>query len=137
MSGCRRFLHVLLAWLAIVAYVTPAAAHSVPGAHTHANAGVSHGCSGHEEPVSHTSMHVSATPEVAATDADGACGDHKAGSVGCCVAMCAPALPSPALIALWTPVLHASSDRPIADGIVAAFITRLDRPPKSRVAPIG
>ena len=137
MTGCRRFLHVLLAWLAIVAYVTPVAAHSALSAHTHATAGIGHGCSGHEEQA--TSAHAThmSAPEVDAADTDGTCGDHQAVPMACCVAMCTPALPSPALIALWTPVLHATSDRPVAHGIVAAFITRLDRPPKPSVAPIG
>lgn len=135
MTGCRRFLHVLLAWLAIVAYVTPVTAHSTHRMQTPATMGVGHGCDGHDGQAA-VSVPGPVTP--AATDpGSDPSGDHKAGSMACCVAMCVPALPSPALTGLWTPAVHATSDRPILHGVVAALVTRLDRPPKFRVAPIG
>lgn len=142
MIGSRRFLRALLAWIAIVAYVTPVAVHSMPRQHEHAIADSSEEpCANHRDGDSHAeSGHVSTIAQVAqlkAAEAGDGCAGHHVGSAACCVAMCTPALPPLALVGMWTPELGVTSDRRIAAGVIASFVTRLDRPPKRIVASIG
>ncbi len=133
MIGCLRCFRALLAWLAIVAYVAPVVAHGATSTHAHAQAPSCHDTADEHA----ASGHAPSTPEVAPVDTDDARGAKQAPSAACCVAMCAPALPSPLLIGTWSPQLHVASDGRIAEAVVVAFVTRLDRPPKPGVAPIG
>ncbi|TXL80419.1 hypothetical protein FHP25_05160 [Vineibacter terrae] len=133
MFGCLRLFRVLLAWLAIVAYVAPVAAHGAASTHAHTQAPSCHDEAGDRA----VSGHAPATPEVAPVDTDDTHGATPGPSAMCCVAMCAPALPSSPLISAWSPRVHVTSDSSVADGIFVAFVTRLDRPPKPGIAPIG
>ncbi|HEX2889619.1 hypothetical protein [Vineibacter terrae] len=133
MFGCLRLFRVLLAWLAIVAYVAPVVAHGAASTHVQTMAPSCHDEAGDRA----MSGHAPAGPEVTPVDTDDMHGSKPGASAMCCVAMCAPALPSPPLIGTWSPRVHVASDSGVADGIFVAFVTRLDRPPKSGVAPIG
>jgi hypothetical protein len=133
MIGSLRFFRALLAWLAIVAYVAPVVAHGATYTHAHALAPSCH----HESSDHVASADAPATPEVMPADTDDARGAKPGPSSMCCVAMCAPALPSPALVGIWSPQVRVASDSPVVEGVVAAFVTRLDRPPKAGVLPIG
>lgn len=135
MLGIWRLSRALLAWAAIVAYVVPVMAHAAPQPHAHAEASAKPACQAHHHPGGAAHEHGAPAHAVgtiaAATDMP--CDDdgRQAPSMACCVAMCTPALPSPALVAPWTPELRMASDSRLVDGVVALFVTRLDRPPKA------
>lgn len=131
----------MVAWVAILAYVAPVAAHGAPRQHEHglADKSAEH-CAGHHDADAtpdHTSTVDSATPQALAMEPDEDCAGPRLGSSVCCAAMCAPALPSPFVSSTFVPRLRTSSGSRIAVGIIASFVARLDRPPKPGVASIG
>ena len=141
MSRWLRFLRTVMALCAIVAYALPAATHGAPAGHADhaAQPGSTSPCAHDPGAVDH---HVHATAaadgeHANVPDAPAKCPGHKEGSVSCCVAMCHAALPMAECAAPWVPWLRASSHSRIVDSAGPTFITRLDRPPKPGVAPIG
>lgn len=141
MSGWLRAICRVWVLCAIFAYVALTAVHGATVRQSQAaSQSVTASSSGLAENPSHQGfpgITIAGDVHAKAPAPSSSCPSQRQGSVSCCVATCLSALPSPMMSGLWTPELGTASDSGNPDVVRSLFVTRLDRPPKSGIAPIG